>query len=52
VGKHEGRRSLGKPRCRCEDNTKMDLQDVGQMRDSCKCGNERLGSIMYREFLD
>jgi len=52
VGKPEGRRPLGKPRCRCEDNTKTDLQDVGQMRDSCKCGNERLGSLMCMEFLD
>jgi hypothetical protein len=29
VGKPEGRRSLGKPRCRWEDNVKMDLQEVG-----------------------
>jgi len=25
----EGKRSLGKPRCRWEDNIKMDLQEVG-----------------------
>jgi len=29
VGKPEGKSSLGRPRCRWEDNTKMDLQEVG-----------------------
>jgi hypothetical protein len=29
VGKPDGRRPLGKPRRRWEDNIKMDLQDVG-----------------------
>jgi len=29
VGKPEGRRPLGKPRCRWEDNIKMDLNEVG-----------------------
>jgi hypothetical protein len=29
VGKPEGRRPLGRPRRRWEDNTKMDLQEVG-----------------------
>ena len=29
VGKLEGKRSLGKPRRRWEDNIKMDLQEVG-----------------------
>jgi hypothetical protein len=28
VGKPEGKRPLGRPRCRWEDNIKMDLQDV------------------------
>jgi len=28
VGKTEGRRSLGRPRCRWEDNIKMDLQEM------------------------
>jgi hypothetical protein len=32
VGKLEGRRPLGRHRCRWEDNIKMDLQEVG-------CGN-------------
>jgi hypothetical protein len=29
VGKPEGRRPLGRPRRRCENNIKMDLQEVG-----------------------
>ena len=29
VGKPEGRRSLGRPRRRWEDNIKMDVQEVG-----------------------
>ena len=29
VQKPEGKRPLGKPRCRWEDNIKMDLQEVG-----------------------
>jgi cell wall assembly regulator SMI1 len=29
VGKPEGKRPLGRPRVRWEDNTKMDLQEVG-----------------------
>jgi hypothetical protein len=28
-GKPEGKRPLGRPRHRCEDNIKMDLQEVG-----------------------
>jgi len=29
MGKHEGKRLLGRPRRRWEDNIKMDLQEVG-----------------------
>jgi len=29
VGKPEAKRPLGRPRCRWEDNIKMDLQEVG-----------------------
>jgi hypothetical protein len=29
VGKPEGKRQLGRPRRRWEDNSKMDLQEVG-----------------------
>jgi hypothetical protein len=28
VGRPEGKRLLGRPRCRWEDNVKMDLQEV------------------------
>ena len=28
LGKHEGKRQLGRPRRKWEDNTKMDLQEV------------------------
>ena len=30
VGKPEGKRPLGRPRRRCEDNIKMDLQELGR----------------------
>ena len=30
VGKPEGKRPLGRPRRRCEDNIKMGLQEVGR----------------------
>jgi hypothetical protein len=29
VGKPEGKRPLGIPRCRCEDSIKMDLREIG-----------------------
>jgi hypothetical protein len=29
VGKPEGKRQLGRPSRKCEDNIKMDLQEVG-----------------------
>jgi hypothetical protein len=29
VGKPEGKRPLGRPKCKWEDNIKMDLQEVG-----------------------
>jgi hypothetical protein len=32
VGKSEGKRPLGRPRRRWEDNIKMDLQEVGGAR--------------------
>jgi hypothetical protein len=40
VGKPKGRRSLGRPRRRWEDNVKVDLRDVG--------GGHRLESIWLR----
>jgi hypothetical protein len=29
TGKPEGKRSLGRPRCRCEDIIRMDLREMG-----------------------
>jgi hypothetical protein len=29
VGKSEGKRPLGRPRCRWVDNIKMDLREIG-----------------------
>jgi hypothetical protein len=50
-GKPEGKRQLGKPRPRWEDNIKMDLQEVGR-GGTCECSNELLVSIKCGEFLD
>jgi len=38
VGKPEGKRPLGSPRCKWEDNIKMDFQAVG-----CEDGLDRAG---------
>jgi hypothetical protein len=35
VGKPEGKRPLGRPRCRWEDNIKMDLQVMGRRGTDC-----------------
>jgi hypothetical protein len=35
VGKPEGKRALGRPKRRWEDNIKMDLQEVGGARGDC-----------------
>jgi hypothetical protein len=65
VGKLEGKRPLGRPRCRWEDNIKMDLQGVGcrgmdwielaqdrQVASTSECGNEPSGPIKCGECLD
>ena len=66
VGKPEGKRPLGRPKRRWEDNIKMDFQEVGcgghgldragsgsgHVAGTCDCGNEPSCSIKYREFLD
>jgi hypothetical protein len=65
VGKPEGRRPLGRPWRRWEDNIKMDLKRSGMgaqtgsiwLRtgtggDSCECSNEPLSSIKCGEFLE
>jgi hypothetical protein len=48
VARPEGKRQLGRPRRRWDDNIKMDLQEVG----TCEYGNELSGSIKCRVFLD
>jgi hypothetical protein len=65
VGKPEGKRPLGIPRHRWEENIKMDLQEVEcggmdwielaqnrQMAYTCECGNKPLGFLKFKEFLD
>jgi hypothetical protein len=66
VGKPEGKRPLGRPRYRWEENIKMDFQEVRcgdldwielvsgyrQVAGTCGCGNELSGSIKCGEFLD
>jgi hypothetical protein len=61
VGKPEGKRPLGRPRCRWVDNIKMDLTEIGwegrywidvtQDRDQYSC-NEPSGSIKRWEVLE
>ena len=60
MGKPEGKRPLGRPRRRWEDNITMDLQEVGcggmdwielDHYHICECGNEPSGSIKCRNFL-
>jgi hypothetical protein len=65
VGKPEGKRPLGRPRPRWEDNIKMDLQEryvelwtgwswlrMGRGGRYFKCFNEPSGFIKCGEFLD
>ena len=66
MGKPEGKRPLGIPRRRWEDNIKIDLQEVGrglwgldgvgsgygQVAGAREYGNELSGSIKCGEFLD
>jgi hypothetical protein len=42
VGRTEGRRPLGRPRRRWEDNIKMDLREIGF--GDVDCGLDSLGS--------
>jgi hypothetical protein len=66
LGKPEGRRPLGRPRRRWEDNVKMFLREVawgghrlgrsgsgqGEVESSCECDNEPSHYIKCGEFLD
>jgi hypothetical protein len=61
-GKPEGKRQLGRPRHRWDDNIKTDLQEGGcggvdwtelaldRDRWTCECGNETSGSIKFGKF--
>jgi hypothetical protein len=44
VGKSERKRTLGRPRRRCEDNNRMNWNLMARYRDQCRalceCGNE------------
>ena len=65
MGKPEGKRPLGRPRRRWEDNMKMDLYEVGeglwgldgvgsgegQVAGTCEYGNEPSGSKNVGNFL-
>ena len=64
MGKPEGKRPLGRPRRRWEDNIKMDLQEVGrgcgdcmelaqegQVAGTCEYGDEPSGSRNAGNFL-
>jgi len=62
VGKPEGKRPIGRPNHRWDDNTKMDLREMrcegmgrialAQVVNTCDCGNEPSGSIKCGEFID
>ena len=61
MGKLEGKRSVGRPRCRWENRIKINLKkwdgnmdwvDLGQVTGYCECGNQRSGFIKCGEFLD
>jgi len=66
VGNCEGKKPLASPRCRCEFNIKIDLQEVEwgawiglvwlkirrEVAGSCECGKEILGFLNCWEFFD
>jgi len=39
VGKHEGKKPLGRPMCRWEDNIGMDLREIGWEGVDWTCGS-------------
>ena len=61
TGKPTGKRSLGRPRCRWEDNIRMDLEGIGinagnwvdsaqdrnYLESPCECSIEPTGSISH-----
>ena len=48
VGKPEGKRPLGRPRRRWEDNIKMDLQEVGGGCSDFGSGRERWRALVSK----
>jgi len=65
VGKPDRKRLLGRPRHRWKDKIKTNFKEIGkgaltgligseqgQAMGCCECGDEPLGSIKCREFLD
>jgi hypothetical protein len=65
VRKPKGKKPLGRPRRRCVDNIRTDLQEVGcgcmdgiglaqdrQVADACECDNEPSSFVKCGEFLD
>jgi hypothetical protein len=52
VGKPEGKRPLGRPRRKWEENIKMDLQEVGQVEGPCESANIPSCSMKCWTFLD
>jgi hypothetical protein len=59
LAKHEGKRLFGRPRCRWAVKITLDIMEkrwegsgYGPRVDSCEHGNEHLGSISCRKFLE
>jgi hypothetical protein len=54
VAEPEGKRPLGRPRCRWVNNIKIDLGETGwgPVEGSCEHGNEPSGSIKFWEVLE
>jgi len=61
VGRPQGKRSLGRHRCRWKDNIKIELGEVRwgswtgllwlRMAGACKCGNETIGFHKLRRIV-
>jgi hypothetical protein len=49
VGRPEGKRPLGRPRCRWEDNIKMGLREVGI--DGANCIRLAQGKVQWQAFV-
>jgi hypothetical protein len=48
VGRPEGKRPLGRPRCRWEDNIKMDLREIGIDKENLiRLAQDRVGWLAF-----